>query len=52
MKCNDCENFKVQVEYQKKDKPENIRGTCVINNTVCDPDDECKAGLLDKTSVI
>ncbi len=52
MKCIDCKNFKVQVERTKKASKENASGTCAINNTVCDPEGECKTGLFDKTGAI
>jgi hypothetical protein len=52
MKCNNCENFKVQAERTEKDNKENASGTCAINNTTCDPMDECKTGLFDKIGAI
>lgn len=52
MKCSDCKNFKVQVKTIKKDNKDKSAGTCTINNTVCDPGDECKTGLFDKTGAI
>lgn len=52
MKCSDCKNFKVQKDNAEKDDKENAYGTCIINDTVCDPGDECKTGLFDKTGAI
>ena len=52
MKCINCKNFKVQIESTKNDNSENAYGTCTINNAVCDPRDECKLGLLDKTGAM
>ncbi len=52
MQCNECKNYKEQ-----KDKTENKAigknsGICAVNNTACDPDDECKTGLFDKIGAI
>ncbi|HYF75127.1 MAG TPA: hypothetical protein VD757_00960 [Candidatus Nitrosocosmicus sp.] len=52
MKCTDCKNFKVQETVVKNDNADKTAGTCAINNTVCDPGDECKTGLFDKMSAI
>lgn len=52
MKCSNCKNFKVQEVITKKDNKEYVYGTCSINNSVCDPGDECKTGLFDKTGAI
>ncbi len=52
MKCKNCNNFNEQEEKEKYKHEENTWGTCAINNTVCNPGDECKTGLFDKTGAI
>jgi len=52
MKCSSCKNFKVQEERTKKTDKGNSSGICAINNSTCDPEDECKTGLFDKLGVI
>jgi hypothetical protein len=52
MKCNDCKDFNVHDKGTEKDNEKAASGICAINNAVCDPEDDCKTGLLDKTGVI
>lgn len=52
MKCKDCKNFREQKESEKKNHEESVYGTCAINNSVCNPGDECMTGLFDKVGAI
>jgi hypothetical protein len=52
MKCNECKNFKEEKHKTENTGSEKNSGICAINNTVCDPSDECKTGLFDKTGAI
>lgn len=52
MKCSDCKNFKEENNKAGNKASEKDSGICAISNAVCDPGDECKTGLFDKTGAI
>ena len=52
MKCSDCKNYKVRKVVVKRKGEDTSGGICTVNNTACDPGDECKTGLFDKIGVI